>query len=231
MLIKLESESVRMGNVEEDHAFSLILRQLAKLKKGERLKLAIDVDDTAADVSTTVRRVLSRRHGFDFESGKERFDWSSSGVTIERYIKAYNELWGERWEQINPLLSREAFHMLSERTDLSLVSARSEETAEPLYRWVAKHYGKKARVTVLDSKPYEMHGIRKLKAGYDLLVDDSPHVSRTMSHELARGKALLLVNRWEDALENRNPANTAVVANVEHAADLIFDAHEIQDRR
>ena len=218
-----------MDDVEEDHALGLIFAQFGKLKRGKKLKVGIDVDDTAADVSTMVRDVLSKRHGFDFESGRTRFDWSSSGVTVKRYIKAYTEMWDERWKEVNPILSREAFLMLSGRVDLSLVSARGNRTAGSLYKWVKKQYGDKVKVKVLEPTPYNMHGVRKLKEGYDILIDDSPHVSSAMHQGLAKGKVLLLVNRWEDALENRNTSNTAVVASAEHAADLIFEAHEIMD--
>jgi hypothetical protein len=220
-----------MGKVEEEHAFSLILKQLDKLKKGERLKIGIDIDNTAADTDQGLRKLLEERHGFDFGPSKKNATYYQrpAGMTDKHLTSAFDDVWNEKWKSISPILSREAFLILSERTDLSLVSARSEKSAKPLYSWVSHNYGKKAKLTILNPKPFNMQGIMKLKEGYDILIDDSPDVSGAMNHDLAKGKALLLVDRWDEALENRNPANTAVVANVEHAADLIFEAHEIHN--
>jgi hypothetical protein len=216
-----------MDAVEEEHALNLIFGQLSKLKKGEKLKVAMDVDDTVAEVSPAVKKILEEKHGLSFGGVGRHYNWYRSKTTDRHFLAAYNELWSARWKEIKPLLSPQAFLMLSERTDFSFISARGKEAGEPLYRWVLHHYGKRANVSVVEANPYSMHGIKKMDTGYDLLVDDSPHVSSTMEHELAKGKALLLIDKWDEALKQRNRKNTAVVANAEHAADLIFDAHEV----
>lgn len=169
-----------MGNVEEDHAFSLILRQIAKLKNGEKLKLGISIDQ------------INKK---------------------------------------NPLLSHTAFLMLSERADPSFIVAVDSKKAESISKWAAHYYGKKAKVAIVEPEPKSTHGIRKLKLGHHILIDDSPQVSAAMKHELAKGKALLLIGKRKEAVRNRNPKNTAIVASAEHAADLIFEAHELQNGR
>lgn len=217
-----------MGIVEEDHALKLILSQLSKLKNGDKLKIGMDIDDTVADTSAVVKSLLEERHGFDFKPVGKRFNWSAAGVTDKHFIEVYNELWLADGRQIKPLLSRGSFKVLNQKADLTFVSARDPKTAEGLRRWLDRQYGAATRLTIVDQVPYDMHGVRKLEQGYDILIDDSPHVSATMRQELANGRVLLLVDKWEEALRHRNAANTAVVHDAEHAAKIIFEAHGIR---
>lgn len=167
-----------MGNVEEDRAFSLILRQLAKLKKGERLKLGISLNE------------INEKH---------------------------------------PALSRTAFLMLADRADPSFIIAKSPEAVEPLRKQLLRYYGKRAKVAVVEPEPERTHAIRKLKLGHHILVDKNPRVSAAMRHSLANGKVLMLIGKRSEQVKVHNPKNTARVSSVEHAADLIFQAHELQD--
>ena len=209
----------------------LIFAQLGKLPSGRKLKVAMDVDDTVANMSPALQKIFRKRHGLKFDDAQRKFDWWKGKTTDDKFVKTYSELWSTRSNEITPLLSRTAYSMLSEKTDFSFISARDEKDAGSLRKWLSHNYGKGAKLTLVGSRPYSAHGTRKFEQGYDLLVDDSPHVSSTMNHPLAKGKALLLVDKWDDALESRHPTNTAVVANAEHAADLIFDAHEVHHKR
>ncbi len=219
-----------MQSVEEGHALGLVLSQMSKLGDGRKLKVGIDIDDTVADVSSVVKLVLEERHGFDFTLSGRKFDWSASGVRDKHFIDVYNELWAEDGLRIRPMLSAGSYKELVSKTDFTFVSARSDESTNGLYKWLERHYGKEVKVAIVEPRPYDMHGMRKLEQGYDILVDDSPHVAATMSHELAKNRALLLVDKWEEAIGRRHAPNTAVVENVEHAARIIFEAHRLSQK-
>ncbi|MCL5239200.1 MAG: hypothetical protein M1286_01865 [Candidatus Marsarchaeota archaeon] len=220
-----------MGTGEESkHALNLVISQLAKAKDGRKLKVGMDIDDTAASTSLSVRSLMEERFGFDFSSVGRKYDWSSTGATDRHFMEIYNELWQRDGREIAPAFSKETFTLLNEKTDFSFVSARGEESSEGLYRWVSNHYGVKARAIVVDPRPYDMHGIRKLEAGFDLLIDDSPHVAVNMKAEIAKDRALLLVDKWEEAVERRHTTNTAVVDNTEHAARVILEAHRVREQ-
>lgn len=216
-----------MGFVEEERAFSLICNQLASIGKGKLLKIGIDVDDTAADVAGALAPIIAERRNAAVSRIRNWSNLSAFGSDRKHYINAYSELWNERHREIKPLLSRRAFMMLNEIALPSFVTARLRSTEKSLNAWVGRHYGSNARVDVLAPDPQSTQGARKLGKGYDILIDDAPHVAASMSLPIAKERALLLVDKWKEARESRNRKNTAIVANAEHAADLIFEAHEL----
>lgn len=215
--------------MEEERAFSLICGQFGKVAKGRRLKIGIDVDDTAADVTGLLGPMLAKRHGAAFSSLRNRFDLSGLGISRVDGQGAYASVWNEKRNEIKPLLSRRAFMMLKEIAVPSFVAARPKGAEGALREWVEHHYGGDARVDVLPPGPTSAHGAKKLGKGYDILIDDAPHVAASMKLPIARDRALLLVDKWKEAKANVNKANTAIVANAEHAADLIFEAHELAE--
>ncbi len=217
-----------MGKSEEEHALELVLSQLNKIGRERRLRVGFDIDDTVAETSNVVKNVLEERHGFDFTLSGRKFDWSASGVKDKHFIEIYSELWAEDGVRIKPLLSKDTYEKLSSSVDFSFVSARDDASAEGLRRWLERHYGKEVKVAIVEPRPYDMHGIRKLEQGFDIIVDDSPHVAATMSSELARDHALLLVDKWEEAINRRHRPNTAIVRDAEHAANVIFEAQKLQ---
>ncbi len=216
-----------MTEVEGSHALDLVLSQLSKTNGGRKLKVGMDVDDTAARTSEVVRDLMKERHGFDFSLVGNKYDWSSTGATDKHFMDIYNELWQRDGEEIEPILGRETFALLNEKVEFSFVSARGGNSSDGLYKWIYRHYGKTANVVVVNPEPYDMHGIRKLERGFDILIDDSPYVAATMKDEIARNRALLLVNRWEEAVACRHEPNTAVVKDAEHAARVIFEARSL----
>ena len=218
-----------MGFVEEERAFSLICSQLGNLGKGRKLKIGIDVDDTAADVMGVLAPVLAKRHDVPLSRFRNRFDISGFGINGQNGLGAYTEIWNERRDEIKPLLSRRAYMMLNEIAVLSFVTARPQGTVKSLRKWVERHYGGGARIDVLPPNPLSAHGARKLSKGYNILIDDAPHVAASMNLPIARDRALLLVDKWKEARTARNRDNTAIVADAEHAADLIFQAHELTE--
>lgn len=218
-----------MGVVEEQEAFTLICNQFGSIAKGRKLKIGIDIDDTAADVASVMLPVLAQRHGVAASKLRNRYDLSDLGITRKQYLDIYTELWNAKHTEIRPLLSRRAFMMLSEIAGPVFVTARSSNTHDALRSWLERNYGKQAKVNVLPADPHEAQGSRKLGAGFDLLIDDAPHIAASMGSRLAQGKALLLVDKWKEARALRNKENTAIVASAEHAADLIFEAHELTE--
>ena len=175
-----------------------------------RLRVALDVDDTVADISRVVLRKVNRELGTDYVFESIWGTWNSDKVLWDTYARFYEELWTKKHKTIRLFVDKRLLRQLARHYDISFVSARgwSRASAQGLADWLKHHK--------LENIPVEITNTSddKARLGYDVYIDDY--------HVKVKGKRMLLLIDYGHNRHIRESRNVTRVRGVNDAIRLLI---------
>jgi 5'(3')-deoxyribonucleotidase len=141
-----------------------------------RPKVALDVDGTIANPHAVIVEEWNRITGKDFRvSDIDNYDWSISKLQMpmEEFFRIYENSWNERTAEIRAAVTEQELVCFAKYFDVDIVTQRSSNTKTALQKWLKHNFPSLDLKTILVEQTSD-----KLKADYDIIIDDAPKIWR-----------------------------------------------------
>jgi uncharacterized HAD superfamily protein len=194
---------------------------------GNGVRVSIDIDGTIADVHVPMVAQFNGMKGTNFTVGDIK-DWgfTSIGSSYEEMMPVYKNVWQQHTDEIRFLGNVAQLRELSTRYEVSFLTSRSNDrrdatggTEHALLRWLAK-----SGVSFVPLVICPLHMDKARDYGYNVYIDDSPSLARSIAGIEERGDVLMLLI---DKPYNRDvPKSERIlrVADVREAVDVLLNA-------
>ncbi len=146
-------------------------RQLPQIRK---LKVALDIDGTLADVYSFIINEWNRLSGKSFKiSDADDYNPSKSKLQmpLEEFLRIYDDAWNENAMEICPTVTEQELNRFANHFNVEIVTRRSSSTKDSLHKWLKHNFPS------LDFKVLLVEHIKdKLKLDHDIIIDDAPQI-------------------------------------------------------
>ena len=155
-----------------------------------REKIALDIDDTLADVQGLVINRLRKAYGVPI-AGNVFTDWyvsdlEANGITRTSVSETYVAVWDEEWRSIPALASKSLIVEALKYYDIDIVTSKSGGDLESFKRWLEINYTGVKFGNILHVKS----GIEeKARLGCDIYIDDAPSLAELLLSKYRPKKA------------------------------------------
>jgi len=154
----------------------------------DRPTISLDVEGVLADTHGRMLEVYNRRHGTEYSPDEiDDWNWVREGIDFGEFMEIVHKQWNE-----NPL----SFHAFESQlgrvtTNLAQLGELDIVTARPGCEEGMKMWFDKQGITEYNQLQTVHPGISKAQLGYDIYIDDKPHLVDKIS-----GKQILcLISR------------------------------------
>ena len=210
------------------------MKELASLLRDEqKIKVALDVDSTIADILPLMISDFNKIKGTSF-TVDDCTDWNftSIGSNYLEMMPLYVNVWKNRWQDIQFTANVEHINELIKYYDVSLLTTRSATnegitggTVDTMHKWLNLHNLGHISVQICDPKQNKARDF-----DYQIYLDDSPGLAETI--EKMDRKLIFLVDQKynQHILESERVRR---VPNVQAAVNLLVDAaraHKLPQR-
>jgi uncharacterized HAD superfamily protein len=160
-----------------------------------KYKIALDLDGVLAELLEGFCSIYNERHkrNLSLDQINDWYFFDQLGFSEEELLDFLDEVWS-MWWIIPPTESNLKQYLLnlteSRPIIIDIVTCRNEKTTPYVKKWLKKH-----------KIPYRSLVIakdvaEKLSFGYDIYIDDSPHLMKLIATNNVKAKAILYVRPW-----------------------------------
>ncbi|MHB1829906.1 MAG: 5' nucleotidase, NT5C type [Candidatus Micrarchaeaceae archaeon] len=197
------------------------LQPLLRGSYSAQLKVAIDIDGTLAAVHGMMITAYNKIKGTNF-TVEDIKDWGfkSIGSTYAEMMLIYVDIWRNRWRdipftvdinQISALTNYYLVHLLTSRS--ASEGGLTGGTTDALNEWREIHGIGEDKIHLVICPPTKD---KATSFDYDVYIDDSPGLARSIQHQARRARMLLV-----DSAYNRHIEDGKGVTRVTSAGEAI----------
>ena len=174
--------------------------------KTKRIRVALDIDDTVADISSVVMKKVNRRLGTDYTYEHVFGSWDTNKPLWDAYARVYEELWTKKHKAIRLFADKRLLRQLTKHYDVAFISARgwSKVSTQGLADWLKRHRLNHINLEITNESK------EKTLLGYDFYIDDY--------HVKVKGKRMLFL---VDHTHNKKIKNSKNVMRVEDVNEAL----------